>query len=196
LEKEKIPAAISTGILGGMVGMAFKGKRGPTPKGKSFLERLSEKMNPLDETEKILEKSRRAMEESDAMKKAIKTHTTTKSDFKYKDALKMTKEKRAAFLAEVTKLAKVSKEKATTYTGLAAGAGAYGGLRAGEAFGKAHTKAVAEDVITGGYKTKLLKEPPMQYAEKIYKRSKRVGAVVGGALGAGAAANYFLRKNI
>lgn len=101
---KKISAAVSTGVLGGVIGLAFKGRRGPVTKGKSFFERLSEKANPLDETEKILEKSRKAMEEIDKRKMAIKTHRTTKSSFKYEDALKHTKEKRSSFLAETKKI--------------------------------------------------------------------------------------------
>ena len=110
-KEDKISAGISTGVLGGIVGLAFKGKGGLLPKGskgpkrKSFFEDMAEKMNPLDETEKVLEKSREEMKKVDSMRSAIKTHTTTKGDFKYKDALKMTKEKKAAFLAEMTKLA-------------------------------------------------------------------------------------------
>lgn len=200
-KEDKMTAGITSGILGGVVGLAFKGKGGPITKGpkrKSFFDDMAAKMNPLDETEKVLEKSREEMKKVDSMRSAIKTHTTTKGEFKYKDALKMTKEKRAAFLAEMTKLAKASKGEAATYTGASAGAGAYGGLRAGEAFGKAHAKVIAEDpfhrlksTVKGYYG-----ESPSQYAAKVSKRVKRFGAVAGGALGAGAAANYFLRKNI
>ena len=94
---------------------------------------------------------------------------------------------------------KASKSEATIYTAGAGAAGAYAGLRGGEAFGKAHAKAIAEDVVLGGKKIpleKYRKESPMQYAARVSKKVKRFGAVVGGVLGAGVAANYFIRKNI
>ncbi len=101
-KESKVSAGISTGILGGVIGMAFSGKRGSLPKRKSFFEGLGEKMNPLDASEKVLEKSRKAMEEIDKRKMAIKTHTTTKGEFKYTDALKYTREKKAKFIDVLT----------------------------------------------------------------------------------------------
>ena len=65
------------------------------------------------EVDSVLEKSKKVMEKLKKQEEKIKTHVTTKSDFKYTDALKITKEKKAAFIKEIVKIAKASKGEAT-----------------------------------------------------------------------------------
>jgi hypothetical protein len=95
--------------------------------------------------------------------------------FKYTDALKMTKEKRASF---INKIAKASKGEATVYTAGAGAGGAYAGLRAGEAYDRRTLTQIN------------------RYYMGSTRKLKHFGAIAGGALGAGVAANYFIRKNI
>ena len=187
------PSAVGAAIVGGVVGKGVQSYVKTLKKGmgrKGFFGGLFEDKTYEDF---VVERSQKLMRELDIQKDKIKYHRPVKSTFKYKDALKMTKEKKAAFLDDTIKLAKASKSEATIYTGVAGATGAYGGLRAGEAFAKAHTKAIAELIPKNKYNIKM---PPFEHAANISKKVKRFGAIAGGALGAGAAANYFIRKNI
>jgi hypothetical protein len=98
---------------------------------------------------------------------------------------------------------KKDKKAPSVVTGVAGGVGAYAGVRGGEAFGKEFSKLEMESFK----KSKTYKNLPdllqdkavrakSKYTAGMSKRFKRMGAVAGGVLGAGAAANYFLRKNI
>jgi hypothetical protein len=81
--------------------------------------------------------------------------------------------------------------------------GAYAGLRVGEGFGKIHKKIIMDPLEKSElYKNLLpklkkgIKTSRIEHAAKVSKNVRRFGAIAGGALGAGAAASYFLRKKI
>lgn len=88
-------------------------------------------------------------------------------------------------------------------TGVAGGVGAYAGVRGGESFGKEFSKLEMESFKKSEtYKNlpDLLQDKAVRakskYTANVSKKFKRMGAVAGGILGAGAVANYFLRKKI
>ncbi len=97
---------------------------------------------------------------------------------------------------------KTSKGEAVLYTSAAGAAGAYAGLRAGEGLGNIH-KSITVDTLQNEDIKKLpkklvegIRKTRVEHAAKVSKKFRRLGAIAGGALGAGAAANYFIRKNI
>ncbi len=98
---------------------------------------------------------------------------------------------------------KATKGEATVYTGAAGAAGALAGLTVGEGIGNINKRIMVDPLEKSElYKNlpqklkKGIKASRIEFAAKVSGRARRLGAIAGGALGAGAAANYFIRKNI
>jgi hypothetical protein len=100
---KELPSAISSAVFGGIIGAGAQ----------AWVRKLKEATKVFKSmgsmpgfegggTEDILQKSRAAIEALDRQQAKIKSHVATKSDFKYTDALKMTRQKRAAFLDIIT----------------------------------------------------------------------------------------------
>ena len=290
---KELPSTLVSAATGAVIGMGTQAwvKRWKES-GKALKSFASEHGEGIDP---VIQKSKDVMETLKKQEAKIKSHVATKSKFKYKEALKMTKEKKAAFLdiltgkkvkqldilgkryekafkwhaskidkakkdlnilegfsslskadkagkkmldieykkgieqlkrvgvfggaavgasmgigavlgrnkKEVTKLARASKSEATIYTGVGAGVGAGAGLLAGEGYGEIHKRITVDPLEKSEiYKNlpeklkKAVKASRIEHAAKISKNVRRFGAIAGGALGAGAAANYFIRKNI
>jgi hypothetical protein len=184
-KEDKVKSAIGSGVVGGIVGMAFGGLRHTSSKRKKFFESFSEKMNPLDESEKILEKSRRAMEEIDKREMAIKAHITTKGEFKYTDALKLTREKKAKFIDVLTgkkirELGKLEKryQKALDYHLQKSG----------------RDVEVSESLTNIGNSMKAYKKKYTTRNKKYIEQLKTTGAWGGIGVGTAAGAGYIRKK--
>lgn len=95
-------AGIGSAMVGGVVGAGVQAwARKLKESGKALKSIMSEQGG--GSTEAVLQKSREVMEALEKQQAKIKSHVTTKSKFKYKEALKMTKEKRAAFFEKTEK---------------------------------------------------------------------------------------------
>jgi hypothetical protein len=194
-------SAAGSALFGGVVGAGVQAwVRKSKDATKTFKSIMAEQGG--GSTEAILQKSRKVMEDLERQQAKIKSHIPIKSEFKYTDALKMTKEKKAAFLDIITgkkvkQLGKLTKryEKAL-------------GHHASKIEQAKETRNVSEALTAAKNSMKALKKLDELNFKTGIEQLKRIGvfggAAVGASMGVGAAlgrnkkadANYFIRKKI
>jgi hypothetical protein len=182
-------SAAGSALMGGVVGAGVQAWMRKLKDTTKTLKSIMSEQGGGGSTEAILQKSREAMEALEKQEAKIKSHVTAKSEFKYTDALKMTKEKRASFLDIVTgkkikQLGKLTKryEKALKH-------------HSSKIDQARETRNVTEALTAANNSMRALKKLDELNFKTGIEQLKRIGVLGGAAVGVSAGAGAIAGRN-